>query len=419
MLNSKRKKNVFIIIRLFSGFEASLKQKKWLPEGVPTIYKLLESLQHNSNLTIFFTSKDSGNTYISNWNEKQDIGIQLRGLQAKIYVLSGIDYFKSFLPKKILMIFRDFRHLLKVIKYIIINKPDLIYLDSSNVVIAAFLKIIFPKSLIVLRVLGVCSFLRTLVQSKRLIHMIYKMAFKANFSAVIATQDGSGIEYWLDKVLRKNVKRHILLNGVDRPTKEEKIDEELINLKNQKKLLVLFIGRMEEYKGINEFIDVACKLLKDYEKKLIFVIVGNGSLFKKSLDSIRRKKLQNSFHFLSNIPHKKVMKLHQITDIYVSTNNDGNLSNANLEAISSNDCMVIPKRRLLEKIDLKTYFYLQNSVIYYDIKNTKDLIIKLKRLINNPSEIKKMETKISKKKNSFLKSWNQRILEEENILFYL
>ena len=46
-----------MIIRLFSGFETSLKQK-WLPEGVPTIYKLLESLQYKSNLTIFFTAKD-------------------------------------------------------------------------------------------------------------------------------------------------------------------------------------------------------------------------------------------------------------------------------------------------------------------------------------------------------------------------
>ena len=61
------------------------------------------------------------------------------------------------------------------------------------------------------------------------------------------------------------------------------------------------------------------------------------------------------------------MQLHQISDIYVSANNDGNLSNVNLEAISSNDCMVIPKPRKLEKIDIKS-FYLQNSVIYYDTK---------------------------------------------------
>mgnify|MGYP001501356362 CR=1 FL=1 len=70
------------------------------------------------------------------------------------------------------MILRDFRHLIKIIKYINLEKPDIIYFDSSNVVIAAFIRILFPKTPIVLRILGVCSFLRTIVNSKKLIHNI-------------------------------------------------------------------------------------------------------------------------------------------------------------------------------------------------------------------------------------------------------
>ena len=137
------------------------------------------------------------------------------------------------------------------------------------------------------------------------------------------------------------------------------------------------------------------------------------------INRIKKNNYTNSFTFLSNIPHKKVMQLHQISDIYVSANNDGNLSNANLEAISSNDCMVIPKPRKLEKIDMKTFFYLQNSVIYYDATRTDDLIKNLKFLITNPSEINKMKKKISETKNNFLKSWKQRVKEEKNILFDL
>ena len=34
------------------------------------------------------------------------------------------------------------------------------------------------------------------ILSKRIIHRVYKKAFKAKFSAVIGTQDGSGTEYW-------------------------------------------------------------------------------------------------------------------------------------------------------------------------------------------------------------------------------
>ena len=73
----------------------------------------------------------------------------------------------------------------------------------------------------------------------------------------------------------------------------------------------------------------------------------------------------------------------------------------------------------LEKIDIKTFFYLKNSVIYYDITRTDDLIKNLKFLITNPSEINKMKKKISENKNNFLKSWKQRIKEEKNILFDL
>ena len=66
-----------------------------------------------------------------------------------------------------------------------------------------------------MRVLGVCSFWRAILSSNRLVHRIYKHSFKGSFSCVIGTQDGSGIEYWFKEVLKKNVSRHVLLNGVD------------------------------------------------------------------------------------------------------------------------------------------------------------------------------------------------------------
>ena len=416
-----KKKKIFIAIRLFSGFETSLKKKKWMPEGVPTIYKILEGLQNQSFLNVFFLTKDSGATYLSNWKEKKDIKIIIKEFDANIYVLAGINYFKQFFPKKILMIIRDLRHLIKIIKYIKKEKPDIIYLDSSNVVIAAFIKFVFPEIPIVLRVLGVCAFLRTIVHSKRIVHIIYRIAFKSKFAAVIATQDGSGIEYWLDKVLNANVKKYVLLNGVNTKVDKMFVDKKFIHLReiNKNKIIILFLGRLEEYKGINKFIDAAIALLKKFEIKLHFVIVGNGSLYNEAINRIKKDHYTNSFTFLSNIPHKKVMQLHQISDIYVSTNNDGNLSNANLEAISSNDCMVIPKPREFEKIDLKTFSYLQNSVIYYDITKTKDLIKKIKFLITNPNEINKMKMKISKIKLNFLKSWEKRVEEEKSILLDL
>ena len=47
------------ITRLYSGFEPSLKKLIWKPEGVPTIYKLLNQAVDNYDTSIIFTAKDS------------------------------------------------------------------------------------------------------------------------------------------------------------------------------------------------------------------------------------------------------------------------------------------------------------------------------------------------------------------------
>ena len=45
---------IFFVTRLFTGFENSLKQSRWRPEGLPTIYKLINELDKKNNL--YYTS---------------------------------------------------------------------------------------------------------------------------------------------------------------------------------------------------------------------------------------------------------------------------------------------------------------------------------------------------------------------------
>jgi len=54
--------NILFVTRLYSGFEKSLYQKEWNPEGVPTIYNLFNKLSLKHKLSIIFTAKDSGST---------------------------------------------------------------------------------------------------------------------------------------------------------------------------------------------------------------------------------------------------------------------------------------------------------------------------------------------------------------------
>ena len=107
--------NILFVTRLYSGFEESLYQKVWKPEGVPTIYKLFNKLSLNHKLSIIFSAKDSGATYTSNWEETRDVDVKLKNLKADIKVLCGTKYFFSFIPRKLAMIMRDARQFIKII----------------------------------------------------------------------------------------------------------------------------------------------------------------------------------------------------------------------------------------------------------------------------------------------------------------
>ncbi len=395
------------ITRLYSGFESSLEKMNWKPEGVPTIYNLFDTIANKYDTSIIFTAKDSGATYTSNWIKKKDISIKLKNLNANVKILSGIFYFPSFIPRKLAMILRDVRQLLIIIIFIKKNNPDIVYCDSANVVIAYFLTKFFPNKPIVVRVLGVCSFWRSILNSKRLVHKIYKFAFKGNFASVIGTQDGSGIEYWFDEVLNKKVPRHVLLNGV---TKNK------INTSRRKKKKILFVGRLEDYKGILVFINAMIKVLKKHERSISIIIIGDGTLFDKAFSLTKSSGFVKNFSFLKSIPHNDVLNYYSNSDIYVSANTDGNLINTNLEAISSSCCMIIPSPQTKRFIDIKTYQLLQESVLYYKVNSVEDLSKKILYLLNYPDNIEKFKNKISNIKTNFIRTWKDRMDEEFLIL---
>ena len=398
---------LLFITRLYSGFEPSLQNLTWKPEGVPTIYNLFNKISNTYDTSIIFTAKDSGKTYTSNWVEKDDKNMKVKNLNATIKVLTGIYYFPNIFPRKLSMILRDIRQLIKIIFFIQKNQPKLIYCDSANVVIAYILTKIFPKKPIVVRVLGVCSFWRAILNSKRLVHKIYKLSYKGSFASVIGTQDGSGIEYWFDEVLKKNVPRYVLLNGVDTIKPKIKVKK----IKN-----ILFVGRLESYKGILVFIYAILKVLEKYSGQVKIKIIGDGTLYKKAFGICKKSGFIKNFDFMKSIPHEEVLSYHSNSDIYVSANADGNLINTNLEAISSSACMVIPKPQKEKLIDIQTHKYLKNSVLYYEINDTNDLAKKIIFLLENSDLILQYKKKIGKIKSSIIKTWEERVAEELKII---
>ena len=157
-------------------------------------------------------------------------------------------------------------------------------------------------------------------------------------------------------------------------------------------------------------------ILKEKKHILNIVIVGDGTLYDEAINLCKKSGFIDKFKFLKSIPHKDVLNEQIKSDIYVSANTDGNLINTNLEAISSNACMVIPKPQFEKFIDIETYKLLGNAVVYYEVNDVNDLKNKILYLLNNPSKIKYFKKKISAAKLKFMKTWGHRIDEEEKIL---
>ena len=72
------------VCRLFSGLAQSLKQKKWEPRGVPTIYRLIEALdQTNDEILFVFTVKDK----LVGWQANTIHSFQVEGLRNSVTVI--------------------------------------------------------------------------------------------------------------------------------------------------------------------------------------------------------------------------------------------------------------------------------------------------------------------------------------------
>lgn len=378
-------------------------------------------LDERCDLHLVFTAKDSGSTYKSEWTHPKDKGIQLDEFRNKIWVVSGIRFFRGIFPRRAAMILREFRQTVYVAWACLRLKPDLIYLDSANVLVGAALARLFPETPVVIRLLGVCSWWWSIIDSNRWIDRLYRYVYRSTgFALVVGTQDGSGTEFWLKKVLPESTARAVMLNGVD-PSRLDDAEIEakialLSQLKAQGARIILFIGRLESYKGVEFFLSEMIGLLGEVTHRVHIVVIGTGNLLDYSKSKVAESQNQAAFFFFGAVPHKYIINFHELSDIYISTNFDGNLTNANLEAIACDDCILIPKFAKNEYVDRQTFAWLGDSVCFYELDGPNSLKNKTKQLLKNDDEILMYKKRISETKKTFIRTWSQRFDEEYKLL---
>lgn len=130
---------------------------------------------------------------------------------------------------------------------------------------------------------------------------------------------------------------------------------------------------------------------------------------------VKKRHLTKQISFTGMIEHKDVQKHLAKGDIYISLNEQGQISNANLEAAAAGLGMILSTT--IEENDREAKEILgENTIIWIEREgleaNLQNAIIEL---VNNPNAVQ-TKKRAAKKNLSFLNDWDERVNWEIELL---
>ena len=413
MLIKNKQINILYVCRIFNGLETSIRDKVWKPTGVPTIYRIIDKLDSDAlyNLDLVVTSKNNNFSRISNVVSK----IKVSGLSSVVTILHSFNY----KYRRIGFLLQESFHVLYLLAKLFFRHYDLLYIDHANIFTASIAARI-SRTPVVFRVMGVYPAMRNVLTGPGIVNIFLRWCYKAPFSLVICTQDGSGIEPWLDKALANNTLVHKLVNGVEyrKFTAKQKNTLYVDYIIPQDKFLILYLGKLEKIKGIYDFIEGFFLANRRAGGKLHAIIIGDGNQYSNVMNLLDNHSDKGSVTLIPRVQHNEIFKFHEISDLYVSPNKLANLTNANLEAMQAGTCTAIPKSQPDTGVDLVTDTLLDDTAIYrYDFPPTpKNISFAITDLYNNPHLRESLSKNIVLQSSKFITSWDKRIELEMGLL---
>ena len=164
--------------------------------------------------------------------------------------------------------------------------------------------------------------------------------------------------------------------------------------KAKKNVNILFLGWLEEFKGVKELLNVA-KILKDKKIRYKLILAGNGNLFSYVNQYIIKNKLTSSINVEGWVSIKRRKELLEKSDIFVLPSWSEGFPNSLIEALSSGLSCVITDVGMIRDFIKNNH----NGVIIKK-KNIFQLFQALEKLISRPDLRKKIGKngfKLSKK----------------------
>jgi len=375
---------------MYKPLESLYNKKKLVHKGSPAYFELIKFYENDPSFNlhlIFILDIKSG---------KKIKSFFLDEIKNKIQV---VPYFKFLLLKD-----SKFEYLInKVYAYIkiyfLVKKKSIYYLDRDNLLLTYLLK--FKKGLIVFRLLGLTKKIHDFILNKTsFIGFLYRKIFKSEDVLFLCSRDGS----WHDS-LKKNLRNenlHILFNGYNFQKNQKKSNKSFFKL--------LYVSRLENGKGLIDFIQIIENYLNKYGKKDFEVtIVGGGSLKEKLIQICNEKNIHNNVSFIGDINHKQLYKIYSQSSLFVSLNSFGIYSNTVIEASANNlPIIALDNKNIVDSI--KDSFYLVDK---NDYDRLHDVIFKFK--IDNLF-YKKYQLKSNSFFNTNISSWDKRLQKEKEII---
>ncbi|MFC1808888.1 glycosyltransferase family 4 protein [Candidatus Omnitrophota bacterium] len=415
MSNSKTLGRVLVITRMFTGFIESVNNQNWRPTGMPAIYKFIEGLnQSQFQYDLVFLGKRKRETTeihskkVVNFSNFKGLCYVFPYKENRIFKSSRIDEF-------ITLIY----HLWTCFNMVRKHNYDLIYIDRPNIILAAFFTL-FMRKKVVVRFLGIKPGQKSFTEliGKLKAPLTY-LCHKARFAYVICSQDGSGGEYYLKKILNRSTSYEVLLNGID------SIEDRNIEAKKFKNRIginnnfpvILFVGKMETQKGCREFIEALIALNK-INSKFKAIMVGDGPLQYELKERVKKSGLSKKIVLTGAVEHKDIYGYYSAANIYVSLNKLGNLSNTVLEAFYYGQCLVILNKELESHTDEETEVIIpEHCAVRIDRKDIiGSLTGTLNQLLDNPARVSELSQNARTEAKRVLRCWNDRIAYEMQLL---
>lgn len=390
---------VLLITSFYSGLRQSVLSNHWQPQGMPAVYKLLEG----------FKAADIDFHSILIADETKAFESQKLSLDE--FSNGSFQIICKTKEKSLLRLADEYTHFKALMRMIInshkLNEYDLIYIDRANASLLPFLKETY-KGKIVLRLHGIGTLYQNFQHSYkfRLLNWWKKNALATPIDLLISSRDGTPVPDFIKHYVHASTPTKVLLNGVDyfqnRPPSSRKISR------------FLFVGRLEEDKGIKEVVKAFVALTEDEKQKCQIDIVGDG-LLKESIE----KELIDEKHiiFHGQLSHKETIAFYSACDALISINYLGNISNVILEAIANENALITLAPDSDGKFDKETRSFLSDNALYIARDNVSpELTALVSQLLTTPSQLTQYQALVKQHLKPQLQSWADRVQKEIKML---